>query len=76
MNSTTDTPEGYQPVETGTVPTAIPAGVVLCHNHVRHTPRTPSGNRGFRGWFQSTPPTGFGPCRCGWSGLPHYARAK
>jgi hypothetical protein len=67
-------PKGYQPVPAGTVPTTIPAGTILCHNHVSHNHRTPSGERGFRGWFQDTPPAGFTPCHCGWSGLPHYAK--
>jgi hypothetical protein len=60
-------------VSGGTVPTSIPEGRVLCHNHVRHSPNTPVGENGFRAWTEAKAPKGFVKCPCGWSGLPHYA---
>ena len=40
-----------------------------------HTARTPNGVRGFRWWTwpKGEVPSDFKPCKCGWSGLPHYA---
>jgi hypothetical protein len=35
----------------GSTPKTIPAGKVLCHNHVGHLADTPSGTNGFRAWF-------------------------
>jgi hypothetical protein len=52
----------------------IGRGQVLMHNHVRHTANFPSGVNGFRFWTEAKPPEGFHPCRCGWSGLPHYSQ--
>jgi hypothetical protein len=47
---------------------------VLMHNHVRHSVDMPCGVNGFRAWTDDMPQPGFKPCRCGWSGLPHYSR--
>jgi hypothetical protein len=70
---------GMHYVRGGTVPSAIPTGYVLVHNHVKHTKRTPSSANGFRGWFQDEargskhiPPAKLAVCNCGWAGLPHY----
>lgn len=54
------------------IPKKIPVGKVLCHNNVKHDKDTRSGVHGFRAWFEKAPPKGFKPCKCGWSGLPHY----
>src|SRR5262245_31866418 len=64
----------YIPVPTLTVPHQIPAGQILAHNQIVHDENTPSGARGFRGWFQERLPSRakLVPCDCGWSGLPHY----
>lgn len=58
-------------VTTGKVPTWVPDGRALVHNHVRHTTRTGSGNNGFRAWLEM-PSDRIEPCDCGWSGLEHY----
>src|SRR5215813_14240564 len=62
---------GMYYLATKTLPTAIPTGYVLVHNHIRHRVNTPSGIRGFRAWFQK-PSDRLEQCDCGWSGLPHY----
>jgi len=56
------------------LPTAIPEGCALAHNHVRHAIDMPSGHNGFRFWLwrKDEVPDHFKPCKCGWSGLPHY----
>ena len=43
-------------VKTHTVPREILPGMVLAHNHMRHTLRTPSGVQGFRACFAAAPP--------------------
>jgi hypothetical protein len=58
-------------VRGGTVPKSIPAGRVLVHNHIRHTARTPCGERGFRAWTQKLEER-LERCECGYAGLPHY----
>ena len=63
--------QDFTTVPTETIPKKIAAGYVLVHNHVRHTVNTLSAERGFRGWFQK-PSDRLTPCKCGWSGLPHY----
>ena len=55
------------------MPKEVPAGCYLCHNHVRHTQRSKPGPNGFRAWTTNELSEKFGPCNCGWSGLPHYA---
>jgi hypothetical protein len=57
----------------GSTPKTIPAGKVLCHNHVAHLADTPSGTNGFRAWFDDEPPPEFVECSCGYAGLPHRA---
>jgi len=59
----------YLPTET--LPSGVPTGYVLVHNHVRHKANTPCGLDGFRAWMQK-PSDRVEPCGCGWSGLPHY----
>jgi hypothetical protein len=54
-----------------TLPRSIPAGRVLVHNRVRRTVDMPSGVNGFRAWTQKFQ-RHLVPCKCGWSGLPHY----
>ena len=53
-----------------------PRGHVLAHNDKEHTVTTLNGVRGFRWWTwpKDGLPPDFGWCKCGWSGLPHYAR--
>jgi hypothetical protein len=64
--------DDYQYFPAGTIPTKPPpAPRLLVHNHVAHTTRTRSGTRGFRGWTQPPAPN-LQPCKCGWSGLPHF----
>lgn len=46
------------------VPTNIPAGKVLVHNHVRPTKRL--GSRGFRAWLQPMTDR-LSPCDCGFA---------
>ena len=58
------------------VPRKTRPGMVLCHNHVRHTIDMPAGWHGFRAWFSDAPQPGFKKCGCGWSGLPHYSRMR
>lgn len=63
------------------IPRAVPAGMVLVHNHVRpdgpdHLPNV----NGFRAWL-ATPEPQYVPCSCGWAAdMPggHYrvSRAK
>jgi hypothetical protein len=53
------------------IPHRIPAGRVLVHNHVQHKVDTVCGERGFRAWTQMLSDR-LQPCKCGWSGLPHY----
>jgi hypothetical protein len=50
-------------------------GEVVCHNHVLHKARTPSGVNGFRWWSEAAPPPHFEPCPCGWRAElgTHYA---
>ncbi len=55
------------------VPRSMAPGRVLMHNHVQHSVDTPCGVNGFRAWTDTEPPSEFGKCPCGWSGLPHYA---
>jgi len=64
----------YIPVPTLTLPHKIPVGQILAHNDIAHDENTPSGERGFRGWFQQRSPSRakLVPCACGWSGLPPY----
>ena len=52
-----------------------PRGHVLAHNDIEHTVRTLNGVAGFRWWTwpKDELPLDFGRCKCGWSGLPHYA---
>jgi hypothetical protein len=53
------------------LPSVIPAGMVLVHNHVRPVgfPDIPLGFNGFRAWLQSNsiddPPLEV--CNCGWA---------
>jgi hypothetical protein len=55
------------------IPRKIPEGRVLMHNHVRHGKTTQTGINGFRAWTAIKPYPDFVLCRCGWSGLEHYA---
>jgi hypothetical protein len=57
------------------VPRSVPKGRVLNHNHVRHTIDMPCGVNGFRAFTSLEPLPNFKPCKCGWSGLPHYSRS-
>lgn len=57
------------------VPRKVRDGMVLHHNHVRHTVDMPCGWHGFRAWFTDKPMSSFKKCGCGWSGLPHYSRS-
>lgn len=70
-------PGGLRYLIGASVPREVPEGRVLAHNHIRHTTRTGNGVRGFRCWTwpAGKQPDHFAPCRCGWAGLPHYARA-
>jgi hypothetical protein len=56
------------------VPTKVPKGRVLAHNHILHTVDMPNGENGFRCWTwpKDKVPRTFKRCKCGWSGLPHY----
>jgi hypothetical protein len=67
------TPNGYIRVRFETVPRTAKRGWVLHHNHIRHDTDTPSGVNGFRGWWEQKPMDDWEPCKCGWSGLPHYS---
>jgi hypothetical protein len=62
-------------VEDGTIPSCIPAGAVLVHNHIRHSKNTPSGENGFRAWYQEST-DGLVGCRCGWARIAHYRVAN
>jgi hypothetical protein len=42
-----------------------PAGQVLVHNNVKHTPSMQQGARGFRAWW-AAPATELVLCDCGW----------
>ncbi len=56
------------------VPRTIPAGKILCHGGVipMTADQKPAVN-GFRPWLDDdTQIEAYGPCNCGWSGLPHY----
>jgi hypothetical protein len=64
----------FEYIPIGEVPKSIPKGRVLIHNHVARDVSTPSGEGGFLAWTEPHAPSGFIKCRCGWSGLPHYAR--
>jgi hypothetical protein len=66
-------PRGFESVRyyARGIPHRIPAGCVLVHNHVQHKVDTWCGERGFRAWTQKLSDR-LQPCRCGWSGLPHY----
>ena len=56
------------------VPKTIPAGKILCHGGV--IPQTPDQKpavNGFRPWTDDDAKSDeYGPCNCGWSGLPHH----
>lgn len=53
------------------IPSEVPAGRVLVHNHVTPTQRL--GSRGFRAWLQKPDAKRLEVCRCGWApGLKHY----
>ncbi len=56
------------------IPKAIPEGKILCHGGVM--PMTPDQRprmNGFRPWVIDAAHSGeYGPCNCGWSGLPHH----
>ena len=56
------------------VPKTIPVGKILCHGGV--IPRTPDqrpAENGFRPWIDGDDQSAeYGPCNCGWSGLPHF----
>lgn len=55
------------------VPKSIPAGKILCHSGVvPETADQSPGSNGFRPWFDDDAKSDkYGPCNCGWSGLPH-----
>jgi hypothetical protein len=42
-----------------------PAGHILVHDNVKHTPSTQQDTRGFRAWW-AKPGNEFVPCDCGW----------
>jgi hypothetical protein len=56
------------------VPKTISAGKILCHGGViPQTPDQKPGVNGFRPWIDDDAQSQkYGPCNCGWSGLPHY----
>jgi len=56
------------------VPKTIPAGKILCHGGViPQTPDQKPGVNGFRPWIDDDAQSEkYGPCNCGWSGLPHH----
>src|SRR5262245_53643778 len=62
----------YLPIST--LPTGVPTGYMLVHNHIKHSRKTKQGVNGFRAWMQlsSRKPERLESCDCGWSGLPHY----
>jgi hypothetical protein len=47
------------------LPTVVPAGQVLVHNHVRPTRRL--GFRGFRAWLADPDPARLIVCECAWA---------
>jgi hypothetical protein len=59
------------------LPGTIGKDRVLAHNHIRHTADMHCGVNGFRWWtwHKDQKPKHFLRCDCGWSGLPHFARA-
>lgn len=65
---------GQHYLRAGQMPTGIPSGYVLVHNHVKHSTGTKCGVNSFRAWMQlrSREPERLESCDCGWSGLPHY----
>ena len=54
------------------IPRKLPQGRVLMHNDVQHTIAMPHAMNGFRAWTAPASPANFEPCKCGWSGLPHW----
>jgi hypothetical protein len=65
-------PKGYERVPFDTLPHSVPAGKVLVHNHVSHVATTPSGERGFHGWFEQPDASRHQElerCDCGWTGF-------
>lgn len=56
------------------VPKTIPAGKILCHGGViPETPDQKPAVNGFRPWLDDDAQSEkYGPCNCGWSGLPHH----
>jgi hypothetical protein len=59
----------------GTLPREVGPGWVLAHNHVQHTLDMRCSVNGFRWWRwpAGKRPRNFRRCKCGWSGLPHFA---
>ena len=55
------------------IPKVVPAGKLLCHNHVR--PAEPINTNGFRAWL-ADPSDSYERCDCGWAGLEHYKGKK
>jgi hypothetical protein len=57
------------------MPRTIPSGFFIWHNHIMHTNGMGHGMNGFRYRFEAKPVNyrQFMPCKCGWSGLPHYS---
>lgn len=56
------------------IPKTIPAGKILCHGGmIPEMPDQKPAVNGFRPWLDDdTQSEKYGPCNCGWSGLPHY----
>lgn len=46
-------------------------GMVVVHNHIRHTADMPLGLNGFRAWQQARTDR-LVECDCGWWGIEHY----
>jgi hypothetical protein len=61
------------------LPRKLPKGRVIVHNRVHALwEDQPLGYHGFRAWTvtaREAAQEGWKPCRCGWSGLPHYRSA-
>src|SRR4051812_46381818 len=57
----------------GGIPKKMRKGYVLCHNDVEHDADTAPDTNGFRAWWAKEQPGNFTSCKCGWSGLPHFA---
>jgi hypothetical protein len=56
-------------------PRKIPAGEMLAHNHILHTPWMTVGHNGFRCWFVRAGHPDYEPCPCGWAPhLPEHYR--